>query len=52
MHWSRWGDPAEATALSQSAFELVDAFIGTTDNPAVDPADVRLSEPLGRGPAG
>ncbi len=46
MHWSRWGDPAEATALSQSAFELVDAFIGTTDTPAVDPAEVRLSEPL------
>jgi alkyldihydroxyacetonephosphate synthase len=49
MHWSRWGDPAEATALSQSAFELVDAFIGTTDTPAVDPADVRLSEPLAEG---
>jgi alkyldihydroxyacetonephosphate synthase len=46
MHWSRWGDPAKATALSQSALELVDAFLGTTDTPAVDPADVRLSEPL------
>ncbi len=46
MHWSRWGDPAEATPLPQSAFDLVEAFIGTTDSPAVDPADVRLSEPL------
>ncbi len=46
MHWSRWGDPAQAAPLSESAFALVDAFIGTTDTPAVDPADVRLSEPL------
>ncbi len=46
MHWSRWGDPAEAAPLPQSAFDLVDAFIGTTDTPAVDPADVRLSDPL------
>ncbi|MCW2761310.1 MAG: linked oxidase domain protein [Marmoricola sp.] len=46
MHWSRWGDPAHAGPLSESAFGLVDAFIGTTDTPAVDPADVRLSEPL------
>lgn len=46
MHWSRWGDPAEAAPLSESAFGLVDAFIGTTQTPAVDPAEVRLSEPL------
>jgi alkyldihydroxyacetonephosphate synthase len=46
MHWSRWGDPAQAAPLSESAFGLVDAFIGTTPTPAVDPADVRLSEPL------
>jgi alkyldihydroxyacetonephosphate synthase len=46
MHWSRWGDPARAQPLSESAFGLVDAFIGTTDTPAVEPADVRLSEPL------
>ncbi len=46
MHWSRWGDPAQAAPLPQSAFDLVDAFIGTTDMPAVDPADVRLSVPL------
>src|SRR5680860_1193108 len=46
MHWSRWGDPAHAGPLSPSAFGLVDAFIGTTDTPAVDPAEVRLSEPL------
>jgi alkyldihydroxyacetonephosphate synthase len=46
MHWSRWGDPAQAGPLSESAFALVDAFIGTSETPAVDPADVRLSEPL------
>ncbi len=46
MHWSRWGDPAEAGPLPESAFALVDAFIGTSQTPAVDPADVRLSEPL------
>jgi alkyldihydroxyacetonephosphate synthase len=46
MHWSRWGDPAQAGPLSESAYALVDAFLGTTDAPAVDPADVRLSDPL------
>src|SRR6478609_6715980 len=46
MHWSRWGDPAQAAPLPTSAFDLVDAFIGTTDTPAVDPAEVRLTEPL------
>ena len=48
MHWSRWGDPAQAGPLSESAFALVDAFIGTADTPAVDPADVRLSRPARR----
>src|SRR3954471_1150670 len=48
MHWSRWGDPAEAGPLSESAFALVDAFIGTADTPAVDPASVRLSAVLGQ----
>src|SRR5436190_19494763 len=46
MHWSRWGDPALAAPLSESAFALVDAFIGTTETPAVDPGTVRLSTPL------
>ena len=46
MHWSRWGDPARAVPLSESAFGLVDAFLGTTDTPAVDPATVVLSAPL------
>jgi alkyldihydroxyacetonephosphate synthase len=46
MHWSRWGDPAEAGPLPESARALVDAFLGTRDTPAVDPAQVRLSEPL------
>ena len=48
MHWSRWGDPAEAGPLSESAFALVDAFIGTSETPAVDPASVRLSAVLGQ----
>jgi alkyldihydroxyacetonephosphate synthase len=46
MHWSRWGDPAQAGPLAESARALVDAFIGTTDTPAVAPEEVRLSEPL------
>ena len=49
MHWSRWGDPQMAGPLPDSARALVDAFIGTTDTPAVDLADVRLSEPLDAG---
>ena len=49
MHWSRWGDPQLAGPLPDSARALVDAFIGTTDTPAVDLADVRLSEPLDAG---
>ena len=47
MHWSRWGDPAQASPLPASALELVEAYIGTRDAPAVTPGDVRLSEPLG-----
>ena len=46
MHWSRWGDPAQAAPLAESALALVDAFIGTTDTPAVAPEEVRLTEPL------
>jgi alkyldihydroxyacetonephosphate synthase len=46
MHWSRWGDPAQAGPLPETALALVDAFLGTADTPAVAPGDVRLSEPL------
>ena len=46
MHWSRWGDPAQARPLPESARALVDAFIGTRETPAVAPEEVRLSEPL------
>src|SRR4051812_9688611 len=46
MHWSRWGDPAEAGPLSDDALALVDAFIGTTDTLAVAAEEVRLSAPL------
>ena len=46
MHWSRWGDPAEAAPLAPAARDLVDAFIGTRETPAVDPVEVTLSAPL------
>jgi alkyldihydroxyacetonephosphate synthase len=46
MHWSRWGDPAQAGPLPEIARALVDAFLGTTDTPAIDPGEVRLSAPL------
>ena len=46
MHWSRWGDPAQAGPLPEAARALVDAFLGTTDTPSVAPEDVRLSDPL------
>ena len=46
MHWSRWGDPAEAGPLPDSAFALVDAFLGTSDTPAVAADAVELTEPL------
>jgi alkyldihydroxyacetonephosphate synthase len=46
MHWSRWGDPAQAGPLAESTFALVDAFLGTTQTPAVAPEDVQLTEPL------
>jgi alkyldihydroxyacetonephosphate synthase len=46
MHWSRWGDPAQAGPLPEGALALVDAFLGTADTPAVTPDEVRLSEPL------
>lgn len=46
MHWSRWGDPEQAGPLPETALTLVDAFLGTRETPAVEAADVRLSEPL------
>jgi len=46
MHWSRWGDPAQAGPLPESARALVDAFLGTRETPAVAPGEVRLSAPL------
>jgi alkyldihydroxyacetonephosphate synthase len=45
MHWSRWGDPAHAGALPESAAALVDAVFGTDEQPTVELADVRLPEP-------
>ena len=42
MHWSRWGDPAKAAPLPQQTLDLVDAFIGTRETPAVAPDAVEL----------
>ena len=44
MHWSRWGDPAQAGPLPDSAFALVDAFIAKAQKPELKTAlqnDVR-----------
>ncbi|HET7689285.1 MAG TPA: FAD-binding oxidoreductase [Nocardioidaceae bacterium] len=47
MHWARWGDPAKATPLSDSAKGLVEMFVGPTDDrPAVALEDVQLP-PIG-----
>lgn len=46
MHWARWGNPAMAAPLPESAHALVDAFLGTAETPAVAPEEVRLSRPL------
>lgn len=45
MHWSRWGDPDRAEAVSDSLRELVEAFLGElTDRPAVAEEAVRLPD--------
>jgi alkyldihydroxyacetonephosphate synthase len=41
MHPSRWGDPARAQALPESARELVEMVFGADDRPAVDEAPLR-----------
>lgn len=46
MHWSRWGDPAQARPLPDEARSLVDAFVGTRAVRTVTPEAVALSEPL------
>jgi alkyldihydroxyacetonephosphate synthase len=45
MHWSRWGDPAHAAPLPESAAALIDAVFGTDEQATVDLAEVRLPEP-------
>ncbi len=45
MHWSRWGDPAHASALPESAAALIDAVFGTDEQTAVDLTAVTLTEP-------
>ncbi|HET8559838.1 MAG TPA: FAD-binding oxidoreductase [Marmoricola sp.] len=49
MHWSRWGDPAEARPLPDEARALVEAFVGTREVSTAAPEAVRLSEPLDAG---
>ncbi|RLV48153.1 FAD-binding oxidoreductase [Nocardioides mangrovicus] len=46
MHWSRWGDPDRSGPLAPAARELVDAFLGTRDTPALAEAEARLAPPL------
>ena len=45
MHWSRWGDPAHAGPLPEGAAALVDAVFGTTEQPTVPLAEVRVPPP-------
>ncbi len=46
MHWARWGDPAEAGPLPESARGLVEmAFGPATDRPVAALDEVRLPEP-------
>ena len=41
MHPSRWGDPAAATALPDTARQLVEMAFGTEDRPALaEPASL------------
>ena len=45
MHWSRWGDPARTSAVSETMRELIEAFLGPLEErPAVAREDVRLPE--------
>lgn len=46
MHWSRWGDPTRDDTLPEATRDLVDAFVGIRDAPAVPEEEVRLSPPL------
>jgi alkyldihydroxyacetonephosphate synthase len=46
MHWSRWGDPAEAAPLPEAARGLVElAFGPAVDHPSTRLEDVRLPAP-------
>jgi len=42
MHPQRWGDPAHAAPLPEATRDIVDAFVGTRDTPAV--TEVALPE--------
>ncbi len=46
MHWARWGDPAEAKPLPETARGLVEMAFGPAEQQETVPlADVRLPEP-------
>src|SRR6478752_815996 len=47
MHWSRWGDPAQAAPLSESAFALVDACIVGAEHVLTD-HETRLHRTRGK----
>ncbi len=43
MHWARWGDPAKATPLADSARGMIEMFVGEIEErPAVALEDVAL----------
>ena len=45
MHWSRWGDPAQAKPVSDSMRELLELFVGgIEERPAVALDQVRLPD--------
>ncbi len=45
MHWSRWGDPAQAGPLPDAARGLVEMAFGLDEKPTTELAEVRLPEP-------
>ncbi len=44
MHWSRWGDPAQAGPLPDAARGLVEMAFGLDEKPPTELAEVRLPE--------
>jgi len=47
MHWSRWGDPAKAHPLPESARGLIEMFVGTIDERPAVPLEQVVLPPVG-----